>query len=94
MMAEQITLRTEHTHLLTRDQAWHYRILPKNNSEGQVTFYCSAERHTADLVAELEILLGRPVSLEAITDSQVARLLSTYYPRNNEPGRRMTFWRS
>jgi type IV pilus assembly protein PilB len=83
-MEEVITLRTEYTHLLTRDQAWHYRILPKTNAEGQVTFYCSAENHTVDLVGELEILLGRLVVLEAIADNQVARLLSTYYPRNNE----------
>ncbi|MFA6083764.1 MAG: GspE/PulE family protein [Mucilaginibacter sp.] len=83
-MTAEITLRTEHTHLLTRDQAWHYRVLPKENAGGQITFYCSAAGDAPELTAELEVLLGRPVRLEAIGEAQVARLLATYYPRNNE----------
>lgn len=80
---EEITLLTEHVHLLTKDQAWHYRVLPKGKGPGKLTLYCPEQADQTALQSELEILLGMDIALTGIPDSQVARLLSKYYIKDN-----------
>lgn len=82
-ITEDITIPTDILHLLTKDQAWHYKVLPKSKSSGALTLYCENTVDRNDLAAELEILLGLDIELEAISDSQIARLLSTYYLKEN-----------
>jgi type IV pilus assembly protein PilB len=82
---EDLVLLTEHVHLLTKEQAWHYRVLPKSSSPGSIGLYCEDGADTFSLSAELEILLGLEVALEPIPGSDVARLLSKYYLKDT-PG--------
>jgi len=82
-LEEEITLLTDNLHWLTKDQAWHYRVLPKAKSKDKFTLYCEDGTAVFGLAAELEILLGLEISLEAIPASQVARLLSKYYIKEN-----------
>lgn len=77
----EITIPPEAVHLLSRDQAWHYQILPKEQKEDQLVFYCSEQADDYALSSELEIILGKAVSLEKIGKEEVNRLLSTYYFR-------------
>ncbi|PWG78038.1 GspE/PulE family protein [Pararcticibacter amylolyticus] len=74
-------LLKETVHLLSRDQAWHYRILPKYDSLNEITFYCDENADEFSLSSELEIILGKNVLLEKISPQEVDRLLSTYYFR-------------
>ena len=80
---EDIVLLTDHLHWLTRDQAWHYRILPKNTSFNEVLFYCEETSDLNALTSELEILLNLTVVLEPIPVHQVQKLLSTYYIKDS-----------
>ncbi|KAA8476158.1 general secretion pathway protein E/type IV pilus assembly protein PilB [Arcticibacter tournemirensis] len=77
----EITIPPDAVHLLSREQAWHYGILPKEQKEDQLVFYCSEQADEYALSSELEIILGKAVSLEKISKDEVNRLLSTYYFR-------------
>jgi len=82
-LTEEITLVTDTVHLLTKDQAWHYRVLPKSRDGAHFTLYCEEAADLNELGAELEILLGTGVKLEPIAAVQIARLLSKYYIKEN-----------
>lgn len=82
-LTEEITLLTENLHLLTKDQAWHYRILPKSKIDNQLLLYCENSVDVGELSAELEILLGAGIKLEQIANEQIAKLLSKYYIKDN-----------
>lgn len=82
----EIILRTGDVHLLTKEQAWHYRILPKEKVVNQLYLYCEETSDQSGLKAELEILFGMQIHLETVPAHQIARLLSTYYIRDNVRG--------
>ncbi|WP_036678852.1 GspE/PulE family protein [Daejeonella oryzae] len=82
-----IKLLTENIHLITREQAWHYRILPKHKSDNQYLFYCEESADLNNLSGEIEILLGVNVALEPIPNIHIAKLLSTYYIKDNSDSR-------
>jgi len=76
---ETIELLTDHIHLLTKEQAWHYRILPKNHGPTGLELFFEEGRDPEQLAAELEILLGRDIILDPVPAGDIARLLSKYY---------------
>ena len=80
---EEIVLLTDNIHLLTKDQAWHYRILPKQKTGDAFFLYCEDGVDEYTLHTELEILLGLTVKLEPIPATQIAKLLSKYYIKDN-----------
>jgi type IV pilus assembly protein PilB len=80
---EEIVILTDNIHWLTKDQAWHYRVLPDNRTEKQFSLYCEEDADSTALSSELEILLGLEVKLIPIPAAQVARLLSKYYIKDN-----------
>ena len=83
MIAEEVTIQTEDLHSLTKDQAWHYKILPKTKSPNGLVLYCEDSADIGSLGAELEILLGVEVRLEPMPGADIARLLSKYYLKEN-----------
>lgn len=78
-VGEDVTLITEDLHWLTKDQAWHYRVLPKNKAGQVLSVYCEDIADQYQLSAELEILLGLDIRLEPIPTTQITKLLSKYY---------------
>ncbi|WP_295673720.1 hypothetical protein [uncultured Mucilaginibacter sp.] len=42
-LTKDIILLTENIHWLTKDQAWHYRVLPENKTKDHFILYCEAE---------------------------------------------------
>ena len=84
---EGIILLTENVHLISKEQAWHYRILPKQKEDELYTFYCENSSDKNNLISEIEILLGINVELVPIPDPQIARLLSKYYIKDNSDSR-------
>lgn len=79
---EEISLTTDDIHLLTKDQAWHYRVLPKSKTNNGLTLYCDAN-DSFGISDELEVLLGTAILLEPIATEAVTRLLSKYYIKDN-----------
>jgi type IV pilus assembly protein PilB len=82
-VTEEIALLTENLHWLTKDQAWHYRVLPKRKSGSGFLLYCEDTADKNNLRAELEILLDANVEVEPLPPFQIARLLSKYYIKDN-----------
>jgi type IV pilus assembly protein PilB len=82
-VTEEIILLTENIHWLTKDQAWHYKVLPKHKANDHYLLYCEDGVDKDTLAAELELLLNQDVRLEPIPGTQVARLLSKYYIKDN-----------
>ena len=75
-------LLTENIHLLTKEQAWHYRVLPKAKSDGLLELFCEEDTDEDHLSAELEILLGLEIKLVPLPLPAITRLLSKYYIRD------------
>lgn len=74
-------IQPHHIHLLTKEQAWHYRVLPTARTADGMSCYCETGADMEALSSELEVLLGCRVDLEYIPGDEMARLLSTYYIR-------------
>ena len=84
---QDIHLPTGNIHLLAQEQAWHYRVLPKNSESGYIELYCEEGVDLELLGSELEVLLGLEVRLDPIPAADIARLLSKYYIKNTaSPG--------
>lgn len=77
-------ISTETLHLITKEQAWHYRILPKESTGNFLHLFCDGQADTYSLLAELEIVLGKDIQLEKLASDEISRLLSTYYFRENK----------
>lgn len=72
---------------LTTDQAWHYRIIPKRNTEAVLECYIDAGIVKNDVSDELEILLGKSVVLFPVDALLIERTLNKFY-RKNEPSQK------
>ncbi len=82
-LTEDIVLLTDNLHWLAKDQAWHYRVLPKGRTEKYFSLYCEDNVNTTELSSELEILLGLEVKLNPVSATQIAKALSKYYIKDN-----------
>jgi len=80
---EDIILSPDQIHWLSKEQAWHYRILPKSRSNTGMELYYDETLDKEELGAELEILTGLSIELQPIATIHVARLLSKYYLKEN-----------
>ncbi len=82
-VTEDITILSDQLHLLKKDQAWHYRILPKNKTGNRILLYCDETTDKRGLSEELEILFNLEILLEPIPAAQISKLLSKYYIKDN-----------
>ncbi|HEY9001292.1 MAG TPA: GspE/PulE family protein [Mucilaginibacter sp.] len=81
--AEEIIIKTDDLHWLTKDQAWHYRVLPGKRTQQELCLYCEDSADVVALSTELEVLLGLPIALHPVPESRIAMLLSKYYLKDN-----------
>ncbi|MBK6882016.1 MAG: hypothetical protein IPH05_03540 [Flavobacteriales bacterium] len=59
MLDEQLLeLPVDLRNLITAEQAWHYRIIPKARTEGGIVFHAPSDARTR-LRNELEVVLGQ-----------------------------------
>ncbi|MBE9585991.1 type II/IV secretion system protein [Mucilaginibacter sp. JRF] len=87
MATEELILTADQVHLLSKEQAWHYRILPKGYADGALWLYCEDNGAGEEMVDELEMILDQPVRLQPLPAGQVARMLSRHYMRENQLNR-------
>ena len=82
-MANQtyISLETKIRQLINTDQAWHYRIIPKQTDNSALHFYTSEK---ADLILhELEMVFGKTIKLHNESEEVINNTLNRYYQRSN-----------
>jgi type IV pilus assembly protein PilB len=72
---------------ITVDQAWYYRIVPQKQENGIVEFAVDEQKNSLDLKSELEIILGKKISLVSETSQVIEQQLIGNYPKlNTEKG--------
>lgn len=81
---KEININPALVHEITMEQAWYYRIFPLEVLPDSIALYCEEGTDMAALADELEILLGRNVSLQVLGLAAMARLLNQYYIREEE----------
>lgn len=62
-------------HSISKEQAWNYRIIPFLIEGNAVSFYCDAASQNGGLKDELEIILGKDITLSGLDGAEVDRLL-------------------
>lgn len=75
---------TDLIHILSREQAWFYKIVPKQVEQSVTIFYCDSSVDQETLSTELEIILGRNIELESLPPKELERLLETFYFKDIE----------
>ena len=85
---EYIALKADDLQLLTPEQAWHYRIIPKSHSEDSLIFYADEHHLTENNVAdELEMLFGKTILLEKKDSGVIQQSLSRHYRKQQNDNR-------
>jgi general secretion pathway protein E/type IV pilus assembly protein PilB len=77
--SEYIELDTNLQQLLTSEQAWHYRIVPKKTNDTGIEFYIESGADVDTLIEELEILFGKTVRLHETPEDKIHKTLGRYY---------------
>lgn len=68
-------------HLLTIEQAWAYRMVPQQLDAGRLFLYIDERQQLSAVQPELEIVLGREVSLIPASTEAIEKSLNVNYPR-------------
>jgi general secretion pathway protein E/type IV pilus assembly protein PilB len=77
---EELLIDKNFVELITADQAWHYNIVPQSVDPDEITFLCL--KNDPLIQEELELLYGKTILLEEIDETELRKLLITYYPVN------------
>jgi general secretion pathway protein E/type IV pilus assembly protein PilB len=81
-MPEELPITVNQTLLpvLHAEQAWHYRIIPKERTAQTLHFYIDEQAWAPGLQDELYLLLGQEVQLDKRPATDIRALLTTCYP--------------
>ncbi|PYF76663.1 GspE/PulE family protein [Pedobacter nutrimenti] len=79
MNTAEIDFNPAYLQAISKDQAWHYRIIPRYSSESVVTLFCDQESDSSALTEELEIVFGKKVELEILSSASLNTLLNKHY---------------
>jgi type IV pilus assembly protein PilB len=80
---ETTKLNNDIKNTITIDQAWYYGIVPNKLENGNLEFLVSEQKNSADLASELEIVLGKKITLKSGNQQTVEQLLLSNYPKVN-----------
>ncbi|HCB61304.1 MAG TPA: type II/IV secretion system protein [Bacteroidales bacterium] len=84
---QKIQIRADLQQLLTSDQAWHYRIIPVAQKENSVEFLIDESQDCSQVKNELEVLLGKNISLVPAVSDEIQMALAGYYRKSNHEAR-------
>jgi len=81
MMSESVSLNinTAILQIITADQAWYYRVIPKNFNEKEIIFYTDSKENSVNYNPELEMIFGKPISFDIIDSDILLQTLGKYY---------------
>ena len=77
-MLDEIAIDKNTVDLITSEQAWHYNIVPGEVSKNEIRFYCL--KNDLMIQEELELLLGKDISLLETDENVLRKLLIKHYP--------------
>jgi len=83
-----IALRVELLQLINREQAWEYKIIPKNSSEKEMTFYVDENADNIKVQKKLELSFGKSIRLEKTSTSVIQKALGKYYRKGEQERKR------
>lgn len=69
----------ETLHAISRDIAWHYRIIPYDRNGDRISFYSDESNSQSELQNELTILFDEHITLETVSSEQIEEWLNKYY---------------
>lgn len=78
-----IVVKTNHLQLISSEQAWHYRIIPVDANEKQLTFHIDESVYSEELKSQLSVLFGKRVILIADSSEVIQKTLSKYFRKND-----------
>ncbi len=78
-----IILNNEVQQLITNDQAWHYRVIPKSIGHNFIELFVENTFFTEDHRAELELLTGKEIKITPLSSDKIKVALGTYYRRKH-----------
>jgi type IV pilus assembly protein PilB len=84
---DEILLRADEMQLITPAQAWHYRIIPKENSKTALSFFIDKDISDPSVSDELEVLFEKQVILNEVSSDVIQVALGKYYRRENNDDR-------
>lgn len=84
MNTNQISFDQEALRLVTIDQAWHYKVIPKTFNNGSLELYASSLKISDSLKEELELLLGFEIKLEELEHSIIIEYLNLHYKNQSK----------
>jgi type IV pilus assembly protein PilB len=79
---ERIDINTETQQLITSEQAWHYRVIPKEINGSSITFFTNKD-NAITIEDELELIMGREVQFVFSDDVTIKHALARYYRSQN-----------
>ncbi|WP_445712025.1 GspE/PulE family protein [Flavobacterium sp.] len=88
---EEIIIPNENLHILSADLANYYKVLPKESNSDTIILYCLENKNTTEVKEELELLLGKKVSLLSYSEIEINKALSIYYRKERIENSKKTF---
>lgn len=83
-MIKETDISPEVKNLITIDQAWYYKIVPHNQQNGSLGLFIDESSLSPSTSTELEIILGKNVSLTSKPSQYIEELLLKYYPKSSQ----------
>lgn len=85
---QDISIAKELQALITTQQAWHYRVVPKDDGN-ILTFYADEQHLNKVIEEELAFLFSKPVVFEPLESATIQRLLNRHYRKSAGDQRRV-----
>jgi len=82
-----IEIQAEFVHMLTSEQAWHFRVLPKDRTMNTLSFFVDDKSNSIAIQQELEMLFDKSISLEQISSETILKSLNKYYKKEKTDSR-------
>ena len=82
-----ISVEKEILVLITPEQAWYYKIIPKSLEADEYAFFIDQENNTAVIEEELELIFNRKIKLESCESSSILKTLNKYYRKASSHGK-------
>lgn len=68
---------------ISKEQAWHYRVLPRNVDELEIVLCCDETEDLDAMAQELEVIMGKRILTDVLPAVQITELLGLHYPKEN-----------
>lgn len=72
--------------LITPEQAWYYKIIPKE-ANSELHFYIEEQNNSPIIIEELELIFNRKVKLTPLTSNIIQQALNRLYRKASEHGK-------